>query len=42
MDIVHTENSIYGNITVTKSGEQYTFFTDGTPSVTTPFPTSLP
>ena len=38
MDIVHHENSIYGNITVTKTGEQYTFFTDGVPSITTPVP----
>jgi len=35
---IHNENSIYGNITVTKRGEQFTFFTDGTPSLTTPVP----
>jgi len=38
LDVIHNENSIYGNITITKRGEQYTFFTDGVPSITTPFP----
>ena len=38
LDIVHYENSIYGNITVAKRGEQYTFFTDGVPSITVPVP----
>jgi spermidine synthase len=38
LNIIHYENSIYGNITVTKRGEQYTFFADGVPSVTTPVP----
>jgi spermidine synthase len=38
MDVVRNENSVYGNITVTKRGDQYTFFTDGTPSITTPVP----
>ncbi|MGQ9647468.1 MAG: fused MFS/spermidine synthase [Thermodesulfobacteriota bacterium] len=38
LQVVHYENSIYGNITVTKRGEQYTFFTDGVPSITTPIP----
>ncbi len=37
-DVVHNENSVYGNITVTKKGEQVTFFTDGIPSITTPVP----
>lgn len=35
---IHNENSIYGNITVTKRGEQFTFFTDGVPSITAPVP----
>lgn len=35
---IHYENSIYGNITVTKDRDQFTFFTDGTPSLTTPVP----
>ena len=35
---IHNENSIYGNITVTQRGEQFTFFTDGTPALTTPVP----
>ncbi|HMK51875.1 MAG TPA: fused MFS/spermidine synthase, partial [Thermodesulfobacteriota bacterium] len=38
LNIIHYENSVYGNITVTKRGEQYTFFADGVPSVTTPVP----
>ncbi len=38
LNVIHNENSIYGNITVTKSGDQYTFFTDGVPSITTPVP----
>lgn len=38
LNVIHNENSIYGNITVTRSGEQYTFFSDGIPSVTTPVP----
>jgi spermidine synthase len=37
-DIIHYENSIYGNLTVTKRGEQYTFYSDGVPSITTPVP----
>ncbi|MDX1779385.1 MAG: spermine synthase, partial [Thermodesulfobacteriota bacterium] len=36
--VVHYQNSIYGNITVTKRGEQYTFFSDGISIVTTPVP----
>ncbi len=38
LNVIHHENSVYGNITVTKRGEQYTFFTDGVPSITTPVP----
>ncbi len=38
LDVIHNENSIYGNITVTKRGEQFTFFTNGLPSITTPVP----
>jgi predicted membrane-bound spermidine synthase len=38
MNVIHYENSIYGNIAVTKRGEQYTFFADGVPSITTPVP----
>ncbi|MBA7628558.1 Polyamine aminopropyltransferase [subsurface metagenome] len=37
-EVVHYQNSIYGNITVTQKGEQYTFFADGTPIITTPVP----
>jgi spermidine synthase len=38
LNVIHNENSIYGNITVTKRGEQLTFFTNGVPSITTPVP----
>jgi spermidine synthase len=38
LQVIHYENSVYGNVTVTKRGEQFTFFTDGVPSVTTPIP----
>lgn len=38
LNVIHNENSIYGNITVTKRGEQFTFFTNGIPSITTPVP----
>jgi len=38
LDLVDTENSIYGNITVTATGGQRTFFTDGVPTVTVPVP----
>ena len=38
LDVIHNENSIYGNITVTKRGEQFTFFINGVPSITTPVP----
>jgi len=38
LEVIHNENSVYGNITVTKRGEQFTFFTDGIPSITAPVP----
>ncbi len=38
LNVIHNENSIYGNITVTQRGEQYTFYTDGIPTITTPVP----
>jgi spermidine synthase len=38
LNVIHNENSIYGNITVTKRGEQFTFFTNGVPSITAPVP----
>jgi spermidine synthase len=37
-DIIHYQNSIYGNVAVTRSAEQYTFFSDGIPIITTPTP----
>lgn len=38
LNVIHNENSVYGNITVTRRGEQYTFYNDGIPSITTPIP----
>ncbi|MGB9628798.1 MAG: fused MFS/spermidine synthase, partial [Thermodesulfobacteriota bacterium] len=38
IEVLHYENSVYGNVTVTKRGEQLTFFTDGIPSINTPVP----
>lgn len=38
IEVIHYENSVYGNVMVTKRGEQLTFFTDGVPSITTPVP----
>jgi spermidine synthase len=36
--IEHYQNSIYGNIVVVTKGEQYTFFFDGIPIISTPLP----
>jgi spermidine synthase len=38
LEPVTSENSIYGNITVTRTAEQRTFFTDGVPAATVPVP----
>ncbi len=37
-NVVYYKNSIYGNITVIKQQEQYTFFEDGIPVINTPVP----
>jgi len=37
-NVVHYQNSIYGNVVVTKRQEQYTIFSDGIPIITTPTP----
>lgn len=37
-NIVHYQNSIYGNLCVVKSEEQYLFFLDGLPNIITPIP----
>ena len=37
-EVVHYQNSIYGNVAVVKREEQYTFFSDGIPIITTPTP----
>jgi len=37
-NVVSYQNSIYQNIVVVKNEDQYTFFTDGIPFVTTPVP----
>ncbi len=38
LNVIHNQNSIYENIVVTMKDEQFTFFTNGLPSVTTPVP----
>jgi len=37
-NLIRSQNSIYGNLAVTKEKEQYTFFSDGIPIITTPVP----
>jgi len=37
-NVVHYQNSIYGNLVVIKEKEQYTFFSNGIPIITTPTP----
>jgi spermidine synthase len=37
-NLVHHQNSIYGNIAVIKQEEQYTFFASGVPILTSPVP----
>jgi spermidine synthase len=37
-DVVHYENSIYGNVTVIQREGQYTFFSGGIPVITAPTP----
>ncbi len=37
-NLVHYQNSIYGNTAVLKSGAQYLFFSDGVPTLITPIP----
>ena len=37
-NLVSHRNSIYGNIAVVERGGEFTFFTDGQPIITTPFP----
>lgn len=36
--VVSSKNSIYGNLTVSESGDQYTFYSDGIPAIVTPMP----
>ena len=36
--ILESRNSVYGNIAVAKKAEQYTFFYNGTPVITAPYP----
>ncbi|MFC1752724.1 hypothetical protein ACFL96_04935 [Thermoproteota archaeon] len=37
-NLIDSKNSNYGNLAVTKEDEQYTFFSDGIPIITTPVP----
>lgn len=38
LKVLDYRNSVYGSITVTKEKEQYTFFYNGSPIITTPYP----
>ncbi|HUL23399.1 MAG TPA: fused MFS/spermidine synthase [Thermodesulfobacteriota bacterium] len=38
LNVIYNGNSIYGNTTVTKKDEQFTFFVNGIPTLTTPVP----
>jgi spermidine synthase len=38
VSILDYSNSVYGNTVVTKQAEQYTFFYNGLPAITTPYP----
>jgi spermidine synthase len=38
LEVLDYANSIYGNIVVTQAQEQYTFFSNGQPAITTPYP----
>lgn len=37
-NVIHYQNSVYGNITVVQREKQYTFFADGIPVITSPTP----
>jgi spermidine synthase len=37
-EVVHYENSVYGNMAVIEREGEYTFFSDGVPTITTPTP----
>jgi spermidine synthase len=39
--VVATRNSIYGNLAVVQTGEQYTFFANGVPALTAPMPDTV-
>ncbi|HVP79929.1 MAG TPA: fused MFS/spermidine synthase [Thermodesulfobacteriota bacterium] len=38
LNVIYNGNSIYGNTTITKKDEQFTFFVNGIPTLTTPVP----
>ena len=38
LNVVHYQNSIYGNIVITETEDHYTFFLDGIEHITTPIP----
>lgn len=38
VEVLDYANSVYGNITTTRRQEQYTFFSNGQPAITTPYP----
>ncbi len=38
LDLVYSENSVYGNVSIIQQGNQYTFYADGIPILTAPVP----
>lgn len=38
LDLIHSQNSVYGNVAVVQSENQYTFYADGIPILTAPVP----
>ncbi len=38
LDVIYSENSVYGNVAVVKLESQYTFYVDGIPVLTAPVP----
>ena len=38
LDLIYSQNSVYGNVAVVQTGSQYTFYADGIPILTAPVP----
>lgn len=40
-EVLYSKNSVYGNVTVTRRGGEYTFYADGIPLITSPNPDTV-